>query len=141
MKSIVVLLLTLTIFFDTNAQDWKEYCVTAQGDTLRIGDRVILKNVQAYKFIKPSKYFHANNLIEQQPVSPARYGSYTKYLYNKLKGDIVTITRFTRYKKGKEYTPVAVFQIKDADLTFTNVDYIIEVNDAIAAKEIEIIKQ
>lgn len=142
MRSKITLLFTLIIIpLCTIAQDWKEYCLTAKGDTLRIGDRVILKNVPEYKFVNPSKYFPANNLIEQQPVSPARYGSYTKYLHNKLKGDIVTITRFTRYKKGKEYTPIAVFQIKDADLTFTLVDYIIDVNNAIETKEIEVIKQ
>lgn len=141
MKKIISLLFTLIIIpVCTIAQDWKEYCVTAKGDTLRIGDRVILQNVPEYKFVKPSKYFHANNLIEQQPVSPARYGSYTKYLHNKLKGDIVTITRFTRYKKGKEYTPIAVFEVKDPDLTFTMVDYTIDVNNAIDAKEIEVVR-
>ncbi|MBL7684293.1 MAG: hypothetical protein JNK00_13120 [Flavipsychrobacter sp.] len=139
MKITIALLLALPLSFNIHAQDWKEYCITVKGDTLRAGSSLVLKNVDKYKFVTPSKYFPTKDLIEQQPISKTRYNAYSKYLHTHLKGDTVTITRFTRYKSGKKYTQVAVFQIQDPNLTFTAVDYTIEVNEAIEAQEIEVI--
>jgi|GEM_PF-3582647 len=139
MKIVAALLIALTLSFNIHAQDWKEYCVTIKGDTLRIGSKLVLKDVSKYKFVAPSKYFPTKDLIEQQPISQTRYNVYSNYLQTHLKGDTVIITRFTRYKNSKKYIQVAVFQVQDPDLTFTSVDYTIEVNNAIDANEIDII--
>lgn len=137
MKTLILILL---LSINAHAQEWKEMYVTTNGDTIKIGTKIKLQEVNRYKSVRPSGYFIVtNNSIDRRKISAGRYTAYYNFLHMYLKSEVVTVSRLTRIPNDGAYSAFAVFTINDKNLSSYTAEYYIDIESALKDGEVKII--
>lgn len=133
MKTVTIMLFTL-LSICANGQDWKEYGVTENGDTISTGDSIHIKNIGSVNILNvvSPHYRYPDDawFIYRNHIAFMRNGTY----------EITRMTRMQVRKKPKKYRPVAIIESKHAS-TLLNIEYCVSVDSALNMGYIEIVKQ
>lgn len=123
----VFLLLSIT----TLGQSKEKIHICNNGDTLRRGDKVLIKRDQTITFIYPS----SSTQTSYREI-------YTDYLQREMPGQVYNISNIYKVKEGKkEFRTIAVIKVGDKQLNkFQNVEFNINWEKAVEKGEVELNK-
>lgn len=129
MKQLITAAL-LAFSFVGYAQDWQKYHVTPQGDTIKVGTKLLVNTDKTLKNIYP------------HPETPVEYKDrYKIYLTTDVPGNTFTVIKLGRIKGSTGYAGTATIEYCNKQMNkFSCAKYSILLDKAIANKEIEIVK-
>lgn len=128
-----ITILIVTTFFCSNvgAQTKEKIFISANGDTLRKGNFILIKGGQ-----------HVTHIYPSVSTQPAYRDIYLNYLQREMAGKSYKIDRLIKIKEGKKnFRTIAVIVVGDKELNkFQNVEYNVNWEKAIEKGEVELIR-
>lgn len=133
---IILLLITSFIALQAHAQQWKEFHVTATGDTIKPGTKITISDKSGHRYVMPSLYDN-----RQVPYSTVRNERNRRYLTTDMPGKTYPVHRLTRKKVKDGYIAIAVLLIGDYSMSAAdNTEFNIYIDKALDNKEVAIVK-
>lgn len=144
MKNLIALALIL-ICTKAYSQDWKEYCVLFNGDTLRVGDSIMINHVGSHKALdviraqKPAIKREYMNFAELNEIYWNIYNNAVVMLFNNTY-EVARLSRTKTDEKDRKYKPLAII-VDTYVSSYEHVDYLIAIDSAIKNGTVTVLKK